>query len=137
MITLHIAKLLEVEGFGTLDQDIFWEEVALNAQGNAKDGIWVVSLAPQVDRFSLRQSFEIYSRYSNKVTGAQKLEKVLEFLQEAYGSVCTLPKAPPHSNAEYINVRIKPTSGVQSIGKDENNKIVRVIGGEVQYERKQ
>ena len=44
MITLHIAKLLEDEGFGIIDQDLFWEEMPLDSNGNARDGIWIVSI---------------------------------------------------------------------------------------------
>ena len=43
MITLHIAKLLEDEGFGIIDQDLFWEEMPLDSNGNARDGIWIVT----------------------------------------------------------------------------------------------
>lgn len=136
MVTLHLLKLLADEGFGTIDTDMFWEEIALDADGNAKEGIWIQSRSTPVNRYGVtNQAFDIYSRYANKVTGAQKLESILEYLQTAYGEVCELPEVPPYSTNQYKNVRITPTSGVENAGTDENNKVVRVISGLIQYER--
>lgn len=133
MISLHIAAWLAEEGFGALDTDIFWEEVSLDSNGNPKDGIWVVTRGTPVTRFTTSQAFDIYSRYKNKLTGSQKLEAILTRLQEAYGDVCTLPSVPPYSLTEYNNVRIVPTSGIENAGTDEQDKVVRVISGEVQF----
>jgi hypothetical protein len=134
MITLHLAKWLEEEGFGTLDTDIFWEEAALDAKGKPKEGIWVVSRSPAVDRLNVGiQNFDIYARYANKVTTANKLKSILNRIQEAYGDVCTLPLVPPYSDAVYTDVVIEPTSGVDNVGSDEQNKIVKAISGIIHY----
>ena len=78
MITLHIAKLLEGEGFGIIDQDLFWEEMPLDSNGNARDGIRIVTRGSELSRNGTRtQDFDIYSRSSNKVTGSKKLENIL------------------------------------------------------------
>lgn len=136
MIALHILKLLADEGFGTIDTDMFFEEAPLNGQGVPKEGVWIVERGASVTRFNTQtQNFDIYSRYTSKLTGYQKLEAILEYLQEAYGEVCDLPTVPPYSETEYKNVRITPTSSVENVGTDENNKVVRVISGSVQYER--
>lgn len=134
MIALHILKLLENEGFGTIDTDLFFEEVPLDGNGVPRQGIWIVERGTSVNRFNTRtQNFDIYSRYTNKLTGYKKLEAILDYLQEAYGEVCTLPAVPPYSSTVYENVRLTPTSSVENVGVDENNKIVRVISGTVQY----
>lgn len=134
MIALHILKLLENEGFGTIDTDLFFEEVPLDGNGVPRQGIWIVERGTDVNRFNTQtQNFDIYSRYTNKLTGYKKLEAILDYLQEAYGNVCTLPAVPPHSSTVYENVRLTPTSSVENVGVDENNKIVRVISGTVQY----
>lgn len=136
MISLHIAQLLADEGFGTLDTDIFWEEMPIDPTGNPKDGIWVVTRGAPLSRFNVtQQSFDIYARYANKLTGSQKLEAVLDRLQEAYSDVCELPTVEPHSSTVYTNVRIRPTSGIENVGSDEQDKVVRVISGEVQYNK--
>lgn len=136
MIALHILKLLENEGFGTIDTDLFFEEAPLDGQGKPKQGVWIVERGTSVNRFNTQtQNFDIYSRFSNKLTGYKKLEAILNYLQEAYGEVCELPAVPPHSSTVYDNVRIEPTSSVENVGTDIDNKIVRVISGTVQYSK--
>jgi hypothetical protein len=134
MISLHIAKWLDDEGYGTLDTDIFWEEAALDSNGKPKDGIWVVTRGAPLSRFNTTtQQFDIYSRYANKITGSQKLEEILEKIKESYGDTCVLPTVPPYSVTVYENVRLRPVSGIENVGSDEQDKIVRVISAEVQY----
>lgn len=136
MIALHILKLLEDEGFGTIGTDLFFEEAPLDGQGKPKQGVWIVERGTSVSRFNHQtQNFDIYSRYTNNLTGYKKLEDILDFLQEAYGEVCELPTVPPHSNTVYENVRITPVGSVENVGVDENSKIVRVISGTVQYNK--
>lgn len=135
MITLHIAKLLEDEGFGTLDQDIFWEDMPVDNNGTPKDGLWIVARGAPVGRFTATQAFDIYSRYTNKVTGSQKLEDILKYLQNAYGEVCELPEVPPYSTTRYYDCQIVPTSGIENVGADEQDKVVRVISGLIKFKR--
>ena len=136
MIALHILKLLEDEGFGTIDTDLFFEEAPLDGQGKPKQGCWIVERGTSVTRLNHQtQNFDIYSRYTNKLTGYKKLEAILDFLQEAYGEVCELPAVPPYSSTVYHNVRIEPTSSVENVGTDVDNKIVRVISGIVRYSK--
>lgn len=133
MISLHIAKWLEEEGFGTVDTDIFWEDAPLDGQGNPKNGIWVVPRGSADTRFTNVQQFDIYSRYTNKLTGSQKLEAISQRIKEAYGDTCELPTVPPYSLIEYYNVMFQPVSGVQNVGTDEQDKVVRVISAEIQF----
>ena len=136
MIALHILKLLADNGFGTIDTDLFFEEAPLDGNGVPKNGIWIVERGSSVNRFNHQtQNIDIYSRYTNKLTGYKKLEDILDFLTKSFDEVCELPKVPPYSNAVYTNVRITPTGSVENVGVDENNKVVRVISGSVQYER--
>lgn len=136
MITLSILKELENNGFGTIDTDLFFEEASLDSKGQPKNGVWIVTRGSAVSRVNVEiQSFDLYSRYSNKLTGHQKLESILEWLQEAYGDVCTLPACPPYTTQTYTNVRIFPQSSIESVGFDENNKLVRVISFEVYYNK--
>lgn len=138
MITLHLAKWLEQEGFGTLDVSIFWEEASLDSKGKPKDGIWVVTRGAAINRVvTTRQAFDIYSRYTNKITGSLKLEAILEKMKETYGETCALPTVPPHSLTVYNDVRLVPTSGISNVGTDDQEKIVRVISGEINYNIKE
>jgi len=134
MILLSLLKQLSLDGFGTIDTDLFYEEAPLNSAGTPKEGVWIVARGSVVSRFNTEiQSFDLYSRYSNKIRGAQKLYDILDYLKEAYSDVCTLPAVAPYSTQTYENIRITPTSGVENVGSDENGKVVRVISGEVYY----
>lgn len=136
MITLHILKLLADEGFGQIDTDLFWEDAPLNSQGNPKDGVWIVPRGTEVNRMDVgRQAFDLYSRYTNKVTSSKKLEDILEYLQTAFDEVCELPTVPPHSTTRYYDVMITPTSSIENVGADEQDKVVRVISGEVKFKK--
>lgn len=136
MITLHLAKLLEEQGFGTLDTDIFWEDMPIDSSGNAIDGLWIVPRGAPINRFNVCvQPFDIFSRYSNKLTGSQKLESILEYIWSIQGENCNLPTVDPYSANQYTNVRIFPTSSIENVGADEQDKIVRVISGEIRYKK--
>ena len=134
MILLSLLQQFEDVGLGTIDVDLFYEDAPLDSNGNAKDGMWIVSRGPQVSHTNTNvQAFDIYSRHKNKLTGAANLYQVLDYLQEAYSGVCTLPSSPPYTTDTYSNVIITPTSGVESVGVDENGKVVRVISGEIRF----
>lgn len=136
MITLHILQLLADNGFGTIDTDLFWEEIPLDEKGEVKDGIWILSRGAPLTRGTRNiEAFDIYSRYANKVTGSQKLEDILSFLGGAYGTICDLPEVSGHSNNEYKKVAIQPTSNIENAGVDANGKVVRVISGQIIYNK--
>lgn len=138
MVTLNIAQLLADAGFGTLDENIFWEDAPLSKTGKSIDCIWIVPRGAPLSRFSSTiQNFDIYSRYANKIVGSQKLEAILIYLQEAYNTVCELPIVPGKSEARYYNCQISPTSGIENVGSDEQDKIVRVISGKINYNKEQ
>jgi hypothetical protein len=135
MITLSILKQLQIEGFGTIDTDLFLEEVPISTDNKPKEGLWIVTRGSAVSRFNVEiQSFDIYSRFTSKLEGHTRLAELLQWMQEAYSDVCTLPAVPPYTTSSYENVRITPTSGVENVGTDENGKVVRVISGEVYYQ---
>lgn len=136
MVTLHLLKLLEDEGFGVIDTNLFWEEVPLDSNGDPLDGVWIVTRGTEISRTNVgQQAFDIYARYANKLTTAGKLEDILNYLQEAYGEVCELPDVPPYSASVYSNVRIEPVSSVENVGTDENEKIVKLISGIIRYNK--
>lgn len=136
MITLSILQALADDGFGTIDTDLFTEEVPLDNKGVPKQGLWIVSRGSTVSRLNTEiQSFDIYSRYTNKLTGYTKLDELLQWLQEGYSDICDLPAVPPYTTQSYKNVRIFPTSGIENVGTDENGKVVRVISGEVYFNK--
>lgn len=129
MIALHILKLLEEAGFGTIDVDLFYEKLTLQ-----KEGLYITSRGAPMSRGSMTtQSFDIYARADDDIKGAKALEDVLQYLEDAYGEVCDLPILPGISTTEYKNCSIRPTSNISSAGLDAKNRIIYVISGQVQY----
>lgn len=136
MITLNVLKLLENEGFGTIDTDLFWEEVPLDGNGRPKNGLWIVPRASSVTSRNVRvQQFDIYSRYTNKLTGSKKLEAILEYFEHNSDKPCELPVAEPYTETQYTNIRIIPLGSIENVGLDENGKVVRVISAEIRYNK--
>lgn len=135
MVTLHVLKLLEDNGFGTIDTDLFWEEAPLNANGDPAKGVWIVSRAAPLSRVNVTtQPFDIYARFGNKLETHSILENILHFLQDQYGETCELPTVTPYSETLYTNVRLTPTSGIERTGTDQQDMIVMSISGQVQYD---
>lgn len=138
MVTLHLLKSLANNGFGTIDTDLFWEEVPLDSEGNPREGLWIVTRGSAVTRYDSNiQAFDIYARYANKIKTQQKLNDILKYFWSIQGETCTLPTVPPYSLSAYTNVRIFPTSSVENVGSDEQDKIVKVISGEIRFKEEQ
>ena len=132
MVTLHILQLLENEGFGTIDTDLFWEEIPVDQTGGNKDGMWIISRGdPMARGLRTTQTFDIYSRYKNKITGSAKLQEILNYLKFNYVQ-CTLPTTEG-SDFVYKNATITPSGNIENAGIDDNGKVIRVISGQVTY----
>lgn len=131
MITLHLLQLLEDDGFGTIDDSLFWEKLPLN-----KNGVAIFSRGGPTERGRNRQAqnFELYSRGETDLLGADKLEKILEFMSENY-TQCDLPIVVGKSNKLYRKVQITPTSNVQNLGQDENDRVVFSLSAQVIYRK--
>lgn len=129
MITLSFLKLLENEGFGTIDQDLFFQKLTLD-----KKGLYIADISSSLERGSRKsQSFELYARGDSDVSGYTMLSEVLQFLHDSYADVCELPPVPPISTAEYKNVTILPLSSITNVGLDGNNRVIYSIQGQLIY----
>lgn len=132
MIGLHFLQLLQDEGFGTIDalQDgLFSEKLPLNATGVA-----FISRGSGYQR-GLRQSqdFDLYARGSSDILGADKLEKIKEYVLETY-NVCEFP-VTTKSIKNYKNAVILITSDVDNLGEDANGRIIFRIAGTIIYDK--
>lgn len=136
MITLNILKLLEDEGFGTINDDLFFESIDIDNQSQPKEGIWIVSRPSQPTQRNVKvQQFDIYARYQNKITCGNKLQGILDYFEQSKDKPCTLPDYPPYSTGMYTNIRIFPLSTIENVGIDENGKLVLVISGEIRFKK--
>ena len=134
MVTLHILKLLEDNGFGTLaltgaeaNASLFFEKLPIQ-----ENGIFIMSRgAPLSKGQRTTQSFDLYSRGENDVVGMQVLEEILAFFKA--NAMCTLPSVPGYSDKEYVNVSITPTGNIQNVGIDDTDRVIYLISAEVRY----
>lgn len=130
MITLHLLQQLEADGFGTIDQSLFWDKLPMQTEG-----VYIVDRgSPYVRGTRLTQAFDLYSRGSNDLIGADNLEKILEWMLDNYVT-CDLPLVPEFSNKEYKNCMILPTSNVENVGQDETDRLVWRVSGQISYIR--
>lgn len=126
MVTLQLIKLLENNGFGTIDEDLFWEKM-----GVGEEGLYISDLGSS-NNFGSRKSvtYQIYSRGKTDVEGYKQLEKVMDFINNHF-TACNLPAVPPIIDYEYRNVTLMPTSSISSAGEDINGRMIYSLTGQI------
>ncbi len=128
MITLQLLKYLENNGFGTIDQDLFFQKLTLD-----KEGIYISDIGQASSRDKRRvQAFELYSRGKNDIEGYKKLDAIIKFLNDSY-EVCQLPAVPPIVDNPISNVAIMPMSTITNAGLDAKNRIIYSATGTIIY----
>lgn len=131
MITLNLLQLLQENGFGTIDVDLFWNKLSLN-----KNGVFIVDIGQAQPRGNRRvQRYELYSRSKKSdVDGYQKLKAIADFLNDSAYSICDLPKCNKVKDNEAVhNVTIMPVSTPTNTGEDSQERIVWAISGNIIY----
>lgn len=135
MITLNLLQLLEDNGLGTIDEDLFWEKLTLG-----KNGVYIASIGNPNPRGSRKiQTFELYSRGASDVAGCKKLRDIIDFLNASSYSVCSLPKVVDKTDTSEIlsdeidNITIMPCSTITDGGLDDNGRIIWTATGTILY----
>lgn len=129
VLTLSLLKYLSDNGFGTIDQDLFWEKLGLG-----KNGIYITDVGDAQERGARKSTtYELYSRGDSDLDGYTKLQAVAEFLQKSY-DVCDLPAVAPYTDEGFTNASILPPSTISSMGEDGNGRIIYSITGRVYYD---
>lgn len=129
VLTLSLLKYLSDNGFGTIDQDLFWEKLGLG-----KNGLYITDVGDAQERGARKSTtYELYSRGDSDLDGYTKLQAVAEFLRESY-DVCDLPAVAPYTDEGFTNVSILPPSTISSMGEDGNGRIIYSITGRVYYD---
>lgn len=130
MITLSFLKLLENEGFGTIDKDLFFQKLTLD-----RKGVYIADVGDPVDKGSRdKQSYELLARGNTDIDGYQKLTEIRRFLVQ--NSVCELPAVPPITADVYTNVELSKPSTITNVGLDANNRIIYSMTGTIIYKEK-
>ena len=131
MITLHILQLLADNGFGTMNQDLFWEKLPLD-----KNGVAIMSRGGVITGARSRNTlaFDLYCRGKNDLLSADRLERIRKLLIDEY-PVCDLPTVSGKSNKQYKNVRFVLISNVENLGLDETDRLLWRLSCEVIYNK--
>lgn len=132
MITLSFLKLLEDEGFGTIDVDLFFQKLTLD-----KKGVYIADIGDPVAKGSRdTQSYELLARGNSDVDGYKKLVEIRKFLIQNYSNICELPAVPPITTEVYTNVELSKPSTITNVGLDANNRIIYSMTGTIIYKEK-
>lgn len=133
MISLAILVALERAGLGTVDSDMFWEELPLDDVGSNREGIWLITRGSGLNKngANYHQTFDVYAVYNNKIQQEKKIRDVLAFL-ESFDS-CDLD-CGDLSDEVFTNVRLRPAAQSQNAGLNVNGWLVKFASGEVYYD---
>lgn len=143
MITLHIAKLLADNGFGTLvltgtetgSNLLYFEKLPIG-----KNGVFIVSRGAPLSRGQRTvQAFDLYARGSNDIDGAKRLNDILKFFSRDFGInlVCDLPIVTGYSTNKYSNVIIEPTQNISNVGQDNADRVIYLASAKITYKENQ
>jgi len=132
MITLSLLKHLENNGFGTIDNSLFWGKMGLDDYG-----VYISDIGDASVRGARRSvQYQLYSRGKDDVKGFKQLEDIVNFLNSQYG-VCTLPSVQkPNGDTlslAYDNVTIMPLSTITNAGQDLNGHTIYTAVGRIYY----
>lgn len=132
MITLSFLKLLENEGFGTIDVGLFFQKLTLG-----KKGIYIADIGNPVAKGSRdSQGYELLARGDSDVDGYNKLTEIRKFLVRNYSNICELPAVPPISSASYTNIELSKPSTITNVGLDAQNRIIYSMTGTIIFKEK-
>ena len=128
MITIALLQFLEDNGIGKIDQDMFWQNIELDAEG-----LYIVNIGQAQPRGTRRvQRYEIYVRNSSKLEGLKLLESVIALIDSSY-SVCELPAVPDYDVPAFGNITLMPLSTPTRVGEDANGRIIWSTAGNIIY----
>ena len=138
MITLSFLKLLEDNGFGTIDDDLLFQKLTLD-----KKGIYIADVGDPVARGNRdTQSYELLARGKTDVDGSYKLSQIRRYLINNYHTICELPEVSVKIDGEnvtipaYTNVELSKPSTITNVGLDAQNRIIYSMTGTIIYKEK-
>lgn len=129
MITLSFLQLLQDNGFGVLDESLFFQKLTLD-----KEGIYISDIGEPIGRGSRDvQSFELYARGKNDIEGYKLLTEIRDFLKNSYSAICELPPVPQHNVEGYKNITLSKPSTITNVGLDANNRTIYSLQSQIIY----
>lgn len=138
MITLSFLKLLEDEGFGTIDVDLFFQKETLD-----KKGVFIMDIGDPSERHSRdTQSYELLARGKTDIDGKYRLGQIRKFLINNYQNICELPSVSVIIEGQNVvipvweNVELSKPSTITNVGLDAQNRIIYSMTGQIIFKEK-
>ena len=139
MITLALLNRMVEDGVADLkiDQNCFWEQAPLQADGRPASGVWLVTrggnAASSPKGLNLRSTVDFYVALANKPKTEAVHQQILEWLIKN-PCFCELAGSVGGVTYNYKNIRVRPTTTPQNLLITENNLIVKIASAELVYD---
>ena len=138
MLVPALVLEMQRQGLGTVDTDLFWEELP---QSPDAEGVWVVSRGDAGSTENSQQlSVDIYARFTNKLTTETRLRSVVNWVRGKAQDLCRLSVNPhdldtsqPNETINYVIYSIQHVGAVQNQGVDENGRILKTITVQINF----
>lgn len=138
MLVPALVLEMQRQGLGTVDTDLFWEELP---QSPDAEGVWVVSRGDAGSTENSQQlSVDIYARFANKLTTEMRLRSVVNWVRGEAQNLCRLSVNPhdlddsqPNETISYNVYSIQHVGAVQNQGVDENGRILKTITVQINF----
>lgn len=128
----NIAQLLENNGLGVIDEDLFYTVIPYE-----KEGISLIERGGSNNQGIINQSFDLYARYNNGNFARNRIAEIQKFFCNSC-SICSLPEVENCTGCimpEHIgSVTIRVVGALESLGRDENNNFLFRLALEVIYQ---
>lgn len=134
MILHSMLKQLEIDGFGTVAEDLQPGTLPIDAEtGKPRNGIALALRGLPVSYLWVeKQAMDFYVR-DQPLTAAQKAKELLQYLKDSYSDICNLPDCPPYATETYRNVTLQPVSSIEWVGDDDNGGTTYVVSSEISF----
>lgn len=139
MITLALLEQMASDNVAGLavDENCFWEQAPLQADGKPASGVWLVTRGGNAMNspkgLNLRSTVDFYVALANKVKTEEVHQKILEWLINN-PCFCKLVGSIGGTNYSYHNVRVRPTTTPQNTMVTENDLVVKIASAEIIYD---
>lgn len=138
MIVPALILAMQSAGLGSVNTDLFWEEMPQDPQA---EGVWVVSRGDAGSSNDVQAlQLDIYARYQNKLYTALKLRAISNWVRGKAQDICSLTvnphdldKSQPNTPITFNVISIEHTGAAQNQGIDENFRVIKAITITIKY----
>lgn len=139
MITLALFRQMLSDGVANLksNEDFWWEEAPLQANGAPAEGVWLVTrggdMANSRKGLNLRSTVDFYVGFGNKAKTEYVHSEILNYFKSHLG-FCELSGEVGDYTYNFYNVRIRQVATPENAGATENGVIVKIASAEIIYD---